>query len=375
MSISLKSFYDEILKNDIDFFTGVPDSLLKSICGYIDTKTNPKNHVIASNEGSAIAIGAGYHLATGRIPLIYMQNSGLGNAINPLTSLTHKDVYKIPLLMMIGWRGEPEINDEPQHIKQGAITKELLTLLDIPTFIIDSEESKGLAELKKAINIVKETQCPVALLIKKGSFEILNYSKPSSNNTNLLSREEAINYLLKIFPSDTLYISTTGMASRELYEIREQNNLGHSSDFLTVGSMGHSSSIALGVAIGNKSKKIVCLDGDGSAIMHLGSQAIIASQNPSNLIHVILNNGAHDSVGGQSTVGKEISFTSVAKGFKYQKIYKVKSKYEIESLSKEISFQEGPIFIEVLIKKGSRSDLGRPKTAPEENKKLTSSTE
>ena len=370
MSINLKNFYDEFLKNDIDFFTGVPDALLKDMCGYITKKTSPEKHIIAANEGSAIAIGAGYHLATSKVPLVYMQNSGLGNAVNPLTSLTHKDVYKIPILLMIGWRGEPHINDEPQHLKQGAITEDLLNLLDIPTFIMSSEESKNLPTLKKAIKLIKQTKSSVALLIKKGSFETNSSKTSETKSSNLLSREEAISSLLEIFPSDALYISTTGMASRELYELREEKKLDHCSDFLTVGSMGHSSSIALGVAIANKSKKVVCLDGDGSAIMHLGSQAVISSQKATNLIHVILNNGAHDSVGGQPTVGKKISLTSVASGLKYKKVFKVKTKLEIKSFSGKFLFNDGPIFIEVIVRKGARANLGRPKTDPKRNKEL-----
>ena len=368
MSINLSSFYNEILKNNIDFFTGVPDSLLKDICAYIEENTPSKDHIIASNEGSAVAIATGYHLATGKIPLVYMQNSGLGNAINPLTSLTHKDVYKIPILLMIGWRGEPNTIDEPQHIKQGAITRDLLNLLDIPTFIIGSDEPKSLLNLKDAINLVNKIKSPVAILIKKRSFESYESYKFHDNKSFLLSREEAIRYLLELFPSDALYISTTGMASRELYELREEKNSNHSNDFLTVGSMGHSSSIALGIAISNKTKKIVCLDGDGSVIMHMGSQAIIGSQKPLNFVHVILNNGAHDSVGGQPTVGKEVSLSSVALALNYKKIFKVKSLNEIKSLSKEILFNEGPILIEVILRKGARADLGRPKSGPKENK-------
>lgn len=370
MSINLKSFYNEISHNDINFFTGVPDSLLKNICSFIEENTVSENHIIAANEGSALAIGAGYYLATGKIPLVYMQNSGLGNAVNPLTSLTHEEIYKIPILLMIGWRGEPNFKDEPQHIKQGAITKNLLDLLDIPTFIIGPEEPKSLPNLKKALKLIKKTETPVALLIKKSSFDVFERSILETTDSDLLSREEAIGILVESFPKDVLYISTTGMTSRELYELREQKKLEHHNDFLTVGSMGHSSSIALGVAISNKSKKIVCLDGDGSAIMHLGSQAIISAQNPSNFVHIILNNGAHDSVGGQPTVGKNISLTSIAKACNYKKAFKVKSKSEIESISEEISFKDGPIFLEVIIKKGSRSDLGRPKSSPEENKKL-----
>ena len=370
MSINLANFYDEILKNEICFFTGVPDSLLKEICGYISEKTNPQNHIISANEGSAIGIATGYHLATGKIPLIYMQNSGLGNAVNPLTSLTHQDVYKIPMLILIGWRGEPNQIDEPQHLKQGAITPDLLHCLDIPTLIVGPDEPKDLPNLKNAIKLIKDKNSPVALLIKKNSFEKNRSIVSGRDESKLLSREDAIRYLLQIFSKDTFFISTTGMASRELYELRAEGDRCHGYDFLTVGSMGHSSSIALGIALAKKSSKIVCLDGDGSAIMHLGSLAIIGSLKPKNLIHVILNNGSHDSVGGQPTVGKDISFTSVAAGLKYHNIFKVSNKEEIELLSNKISFSDGPTLIEVIIKKGARTNLGRPKSSPEENKKL-----
>ena len=368
MTINLESFYKVLINNQIDFFTGVPDSLLKSICNYISDYSPEGRHVITANEGASIALATGYNLATNKIPLVYMQNSGLGNAINPLTSLADKKVYNIPMLLMIGWRGEPFVPDEPQHVKQGEITEDLLKCLDIPFLIIGPDEDKKLPNLIRALNVVNSRRGPVALLVRKDTFE--SYSKLNNHTINplLLTREEAIKSLLEVSPKGSFYVSTTGMASRELYEIRDINKDSHSFDLLTVGSMGHSSSIALGLAKAKNKKRSVCLDGDGAVLMHLGSMAIIGTEEPENFVHIVLNNGAHDSVGGQPSVAQKISLPSIAKACNYKNIYSVSSKEEINSLKESISSEKGPIFIELIIKKGSRKDLGRPKTTPLANK-------
>ena len=286
-------------------------SLLKNLCAYITDAFDDKHHIIAANEGNAIALAVGHHLATGTIPMVYMQNSGEGNAVNPLLSLADGDVYRIPLLLCIGWRGEPGVHDEPQHVKQGKVTLSLLDTMGIPFQILSSEPDELKVQVEKAYAHMRSEGNPYALIIQKGLFG--DYAlKNAQDVEGTMSREEALELVAKHTAQDAIYVSTTGMASRELYEIRERNGESHQKDFLTVGSMGHASQIALGIALSKKNRQVVCLDGDGAALMHLGGMAIIGTTKPENYVHIILNNGAHDSVGGQPTVGRDVDLASVA---------------------------------------------------------------
>jgi phosphonopyruvate decarboxylase len=269
--IKAKEFYDELLKNNIDFFTGVPDSLLKSFCAYIKDNVSSDKNIVSANEGNAIGLAAGYHLGTRKIGLVYMQNSGIGNAVNPLASLADKLVYSIPMLLVIGWRGEPNKKDEPQHKKQGLITVETLELLGIKYKVLDESTSNDEMRLKvkKAYSYMKENNEPYALVIKKDTFE--EYKLKNNIVTDFeMTREESIETIINNMKNEAVIVSTTGMASRELFELREKYNDGHNKDFLTVGSMGHASQIALGIALSNKDKEVYCIDGDGALLMHLG---------------------------------------------------------------------------------------------------------
>ncbi|WP_342350595.1 phosphonopyruvate decarboxylase [Clostridium neonatale] len=297
--INVESFYNTLKSYEIDFFTGVPDSLLKSFCAYISDQEE-KSNIIAANEGNAIGLAAGYYLSSGKIPLVYMQNSGIGNAVNPLVSLADKLVYKIPMLLLIGWRGEPGKKDEPQHKKQGIITVELMESIGISYEVISKDTTNDDIKnvLKRAYNYMIETKEPYAIIVRKETFE--EYASTclgDSKNKFELSREQAIEIILSEINKESVIVSTTGMASRELFEIREKRNEGHNKDFLTVGSMGHASQIALGIAINKRNTKVYCLDGDGALIMHMGGMAIIGNQNVNNYVHIVINNGAHDSVG------------------------------------------------------------------------------
>lgn len=371
--IKSSTFYDLLLKHDTDFFAGVPDSLLKNLCAYITDNAPSEKHIISANEGSATALASGYHFATGKIPLIYMQNSGEGNMINPLLSLVDPDVYSVPMLILIGWRGEPGVHDEPQHVKQGKVTCDLLDAMKVPYEILTDDESKLSEQFEKAYSYIKTNNAPYAFVIRKGTFD----EYVLQNNIKVVAemkREEAIEKIMLGASEKTAFISTTGMASRELYELREKHSMGHEKDFLTVGSMGHASQIALAIAMQKKDRPIFCIDGDGATIMQMGGLATVGTRKPKNMVHFVMNNGAHDSVGGQPTVGLEIDIPAIAKACGYEKIVSVSTANELESTMKEIkdSFEKGLnvlTFVEVKVSKGARKDLGRPKTTPQENKK------
>ncbi len=365
--ISPRFFVDSLAAMQIDFYTGVPDSLLKNICAYITDCLPKESNVIAANEGGAIGLAAGYYLATAKIPVVYMQNSGEGNAVNPLMSLTDREVYNIPILLLIGWRGEPGVKDEPQHVKQGKVTLELLETMGIRYEVLSMNETECLNQLKKAKAYMEETSEPFALVIKKGSFSDHLLQKKKDEGEEFV-RETAIKIVASYMESDAVAVSTTGMISRELFEYRESVYQSHQCDFLTVGSMGHASQIALGIALQKKNRKVYCFDGDGALLMHLGSIAIIASMHLDNYVHVVFNNGAHDSVGGQPTVALEIDLPQIALACGYALVLSVADEGTLHEALEKIKGAHGPVFLEIRVKKGARKDLGRPTTTPIQNK-------
>lgn len=366
--IKCEEFYNLLLGNGINFFCGVPDSILKYPIAYSADYTGKKRNIITANEGNAIALAAGYHLATGKIGMVYMQNSGEGNAINPLTSLTDKKVYSIPLLLLIGWRSEPGEKDEPQHIKQGEITKSLLDILEIPySIMLDSIEETNHV-IRRAVKYMKKQNSAYAILVKKGIFEPYNLTNKSEISNNL-SREEALRIVAEHLSSQDIIISTTGKLSRELFEYREELKQSHNRDFLTVGSMGHCSQIALGIAISKPTRDVYCFYGDGAVIMHMGSLAIIGSQKPENFKHIIFNNGAHDSAGGQLTAGLQVDIPLIAKACGYNSVFKAEIKEEIIEKINLLKTTKGPSLLEIRIRKGARHNLGRTTISPKENKK------
>lgn len=358
-------FYNTLASHGIDFYAGVPDSLLKNLCAYITDHADAAHNIIAANEGGAMGLAAGHYLATGQIPVVYMQNSGQGNIINPLASLTDPDVYNIPVLLVIGWRGKPGVHDEPQHVKQGKVTTGLLNVMGIDYTVLSKEEDKAEAQIKKAVSYMQATKQCYALVIEKDTFESYTLQNVETNELTM-SREEAIQVVAAALGEKDAIVSTTGMISRELFEYRTAMNQGHERDFLTVGSMGHASQIALGIALEKQDRTVWCFDGDGASIMHMGSMAIVANKAPKNYVHVVFNNGAHDSVGGQPTVGLQINLPAIAKAVGYKSVYSVSSKKELQQQLAHLD--EAPIFIEVKVKKGNRKDLGRPTTTPIQNK-------
>ena len=369
--IRTEFFIEKLREKGIDCFAGVPDSLLKNICAYITDHFDAQHNIIAANEGAAVGLAAGHYLATGRPACVYMQNSGEGNIINPLASLTDQEVYNIPVLLLIGWRGRPGVHDEPQHVKQGKVTTGLLNVMGVNYEVLSKEEDKAAKQIEKAAKALANKEV-FALVIEKDTFDNYQLSTVNSQLELTLSREEAIRTVAAALGEKDCIVSTTGMTSRELFEYRAAMNQGHERDFLTVGSMGHASQIALGIALAQPERRVWCFDGDGATIMHMGSMAIVASKTPKNYVHVVFNNGAHDSVGGQPTVGLNIDLPAVAKAVGYKGVYSVDSKDALEKqlsiINSQLSINEYPIFLEIRVRKGNRKDLGRPTTTPIQNK-------
>jgi phosphonopyruvate decarboxylase len=351
----------------IRFYAGVPDSLLKDICAYIADHADRSRHIIAANEGAAIALAAGHYLATGEPGLVYLQNSGLGNTVNPLTSLVDPEVYSIPVLLLVGWRGEPGVHDEPQHVKQGRVTIPMLESLELAHEVLPADADGAAAAIERARRHMEEKRAPYVLIVRKGTFS--PYSLQGKARTAyVMSREEAIVTTLDTLGADHVVVSTTGMTSREVYEHRARTEAGHGRDFLTVGCMGHASQIALGLALARPDRRVVCLDGDGAVLMHMGSLAIIGERQPANLLHVLINNGAHDSVGAQPTVAFTTDLPAVALACGYRSALRVESRADLSSAMLSLLDVEGPSFLEVRVYTGARADLGRPKTSPVDNK-------
>ena len=359
--IDTKQFYDYLINSGVDFFAGVPDSLLANLCACIKDNTPSANNIITANEGNAVAMCAGYHLSTGKCGVVYMQNSGEGNIVNPLLSLADEDVYSIPMLLIIGWRGEPGKHDEPQHVKQGKVTLSLLEAMGVDYDILDDNYEK---QLSYAIKYMKENNKPYALIIKKGAFSTYKIT-PEKTNYPLL-REEALETIIENLNDDDIIVSTTGKTSREIFEIREKRAEGHANDFLTVGSMGHTSSIAYGVAIGTH-KNVYCIDGDGSFLMHMGSLAVIGSNIPENFKYILNDNQAHESVGGQPTCTIHLDIPAILKGCGFDNVILAENADEIKKGIEVLRESKRACMI-IKTSQGSRDDLGRPTTTPQENK-------
>ena len=351
-----------------EYFAGVPDSQLKALCDYLMNTygADGKHHLIAANEGNAAAAAAGYHLATGKVPVVYMQNSGEGNIVNPAASLLSTDVYGIPVIFVVGWRGEPGVHDEPQHVYQGKVTVKLLDDLDIASFTVGKETTAAeVGEVMKRFRELLSAGKQVAFVIRKGalSFDV----KVKYANGYEMRREDVIRHVTAVSGEDQI-ISTTGKASRELFEIRAEKGQSHGLDFLTVGSMGHSSSIALGIALQKPEKRFWIIDGDGAMLMHMGSLAVLGHYRPENLVHIVINNGAHETVGGQPTVLSDADLIGLAKAAGYPFAESVATFEELDQALLRAKERNALSFIEVKSAIGAREDLGRPTTTPKENK-------
>lgn len=368
--IAPAEFVDALERLDVRLATGVPDSLLKEACAALTARLPPERHVIAANEGSAIGLAIGHYLATGRPALVYMQNAGLGNAVNPLASLADPQVYGVPMVLMIGWRGEilpdgRQLRDEPQHVKQGQITLAQLDVLGIPHRVADAQTAAVEPLLRELVELALARSQPTALVVRKNAFAPHGGGEPAAADGGL-AREAAIQAVAAALPADVPVVATTGMASRELFEWRAATGAGHARDFLTVGGMGHAVQIAAGIAMARPGRRVVCLDGDGAALMHLGGWTTAADC--ANLLHVVLNNGAHDSVGGQPTKGRVLDFARLAAACGYARTFRAATPEEIAGALRTLLAGTGSALLEIKCRRGARPNLGRPTQTPVQTK-------
>lgn len=365
--VNPQEFYEMLVEKGIDFFTGVPDSLLKGFCDFIEENCPKGRHIVAANEGNAVSMSSGHYLATGKPGLVYMQNSGIGNSINPLLSLCDSDVYSIPVLLLIGWRGEPDKHDEPQHKKQGRITLELLDEMEIPYEILPEDMESCRVAVENAVNFMEESRAPFAIVVKSGTFDEYIHGHGDKNEQEL-DVEASMEIVLSQLDEKDVVVSTTGKISRILFELREKRGESHEGDFLVVGSMGHCSSVALGIAIEKPDRNVYCFDGDGSFIMHMGSIATMGMARPKNIKHIIFNNFSHDSVGGQPTAANNINIPEIAMASGYSAAFSASKKEEVIERVGDLKIAVGPALLELRLNKGSRSNLGRPTVTPFETK-------
>lgn len=365
-TLSAKKFCELLIRNDVSYFCGVPDTSLSSFGFYLD-KNSSASHDIAANEGNAVASAIGYYISTGKVPLVYMQNSGLGNAINPLMSLADGSVMGIPMILLIGWRGEPGKQDEPQHQKQGGATQELINSLGIPHDILSEDEEKASAQVKHMIKNTNEISSPCALIVRNGTFE--THDSTNKKSPYLLSREDAIGLIADSAEDSAVIVATAGKASRELFEYRNKMKQGHGRDLLIVGGMGHASGIAMNIAAQESDRKVYCVDGDGALIMHMGVLPIIASKGLGNFCHLVLNNGSHQSVGGQPTVAFDIDIPKIAKASGYDEVFLAEDIDSLKSILRKVRESEGTVLVEIRINMESRDNLSRPDILPDQNKK------
>ncbi len=357
--LETRTFIDTLLKGGVRFFAGVPDSTLQDFIRVLDSENAAWTHVIAANEGGAVGLAVGYHLATDGVPLVYLQNSGLGNAVNPLLSIAHAAVYSVPILLIVGWRGCPGQADEPQHGKQGAATPSLLTAMDIPYIELSDESAEAEYMIETALARIRSRRSPHAFLVRPGTFSSAS-PENSSDDSDLPTREDAIHRILSKLKADDIVVASTGMISREVLDWKNKSHPAGPCEFLNVGGMGHASQIALGIAMMKPRRRVVCLDGDGALLMHMGGLAIIGAQRCPNLIHVVLNNGCHDSVGGHPTVARRINLVEAARAVGYARAYRCTGLKALEMFPGWESSGESGHFLEIVVRKGHRKNLPRP---------------
>lgn len=365
-------FVAHLAELGVSMYTGVPDSLLKSFGKHVHDALPREQHVIAANEGAAVGLALGHHLRTREVAAVYLQNSGFGNTINPLLSLADPDVYGVPMLVIVGWRGQPGVKDEPQHVKQGRVMTALLDALELPWAVLPHEPDDAEQVVERAVAAAIDGNTPSFLLVAKDTFgpaPAVDGASAGTEGTAYPSREEALTALVEALGDGPVLVSTTGMLSRELFELRERTGTDASRDFLTVGGMGHASSIALGVALREPGREVWCLDGDGALLMHAGSLAVIADHAPENYLHVVFNNGVHDSVGGQPTSIDRVDIPAAAQAMGYRHAAATSDLSTLPEQVAQLRQRGGPSLLELRVRPGNRPDIGRPTRTPAESKR------
>ena len=367
--ISPKDFVDHLGGLGVSMFVGVPDSLLKPLGQYVMSELPREQHIITADEGAAVGVALGHYLRTETPALVYLQNSGFGNTVNPLLSLADPEVYGTPMVLVVGWRGQPGVKDEPQHVKQGRVMTQMIEAMELPYVVLPSEPADARDCMTTAVATAIKTDGPYIVLVEKGTFESIATDAPLAPEVAARpSREDALAALLQQVSDDAIIVATTGMLSRELFELREKNGTDSSRDFLTVGGMGHASAIALGVAQSEHDREVWCFDGDGAALMHLGTMANIADHGRSNYFHAVFNNGVHDSVGGQPTSISVVNLPAAATAMGYRSASSTTELSGLAELVAEMREQDGPSLVELNIRPGARADLGRPTRTPAESR-------
>lgn len=363
-------FVDHLHKQGVTMYTGVPDSLLKQLGSHIMAALPREQHVIAANEGGAVAIAMGHYLRTRSPAVVYLQNSGMGNTINPLLSLADPDVYGTPMVVIVGWRGQPSVKDEPQHVKQGRVMEALLDAIELPSSVLPRDPGAAESTMAEAVKVAVDRNSPYVVLVEKGTFADANVPLQSAPGAEgLASREAALISMADAVGSDAIIVSTTGMLSRELFEYRERSGQSGERDFLTVGGMGHASSIALGIAMRETERETWCFDGDGALLMHLGGLAVIADHAPQNFFHVVFNNGVHDSVGGQPTSIGVVDVAATARALGYRYASSTSDMASVANAVAELRRHGGPSLLELKVRPGNRPGIGRPTRTPAESKR------
>lgn len=360
-------FYNQMTERGFDFFTGLPDSLLTDLIQCISEKHDPRKYVIGANEGTSMGLATGWHLATKKYPVLIMQNSGLGNIVNPFLSLVDPRVYKIPMLLLLAWRGEPGKKDEPQHKVQGEVMTSLLSDLGITYEVLPDFEEGSASALDLAKSHLQNKGSPFAFLIRRSTF--LPYKRKEDVPSKYeLSREEALDFLVDHIGKFDAIISGAGLTSRELLEFRDSRGPVLGQDFYCLGAKGHASSIAMGVALAKPSKMVYILDGDGSFFMHMGAAPQIGARKLSNLRHIIFNNHVHESAGGMPSAGDCIDFVKLAQGSGYTYAGSASTKQEIKQHLDNMKNLNGSGLLEIKIRSFTRKDLKQLRVDPKDNK-------
>jgi phosphonopyruvate decarboxylase len=352
-----RGLVDVLVSCGVRFATGVPDSLLAPLCDQVDDRRSIQ-HIIAASEGSALALGGGHYLATGQRPLIYMQNSGLPNAINPYLSMCHPSAYAIPSIWVIGWRGEPGVPDEPQHRAIGAATEGLLALLNVPVFMLRSGDADELDRLEAWMQ--DREQGTVAVLVSARAVDA-DRRAPRRLEARPLKRREVLEHLVTGLDEEDTIFAGIGHVGRELLAVRGGAPTEFAGDLLCVGGMGHASQFALGFALARPERRVWCLDGDGAFTMHMGACSWLTRHPEQRFIHVLFDNGVHASVGGQPVCGQAVDFGRIAGALGYQHIERVSTLPAAQAALDQARARRAPTFLWCMVDERSASGLPRPR--------------